>query len=188
MRIAVLSVALCLIVSSSLASGQGKQDKYKLKIRGDRVVLDDRTPGHQFVRAELEKTFAERARVVKNRDAEGQIAQVSPDYLGQKIDGSPLTYQGLVEYMRAGTGQWVEALSISFTIDGFTLKGHEAAVDARQRHTRTQRLGDGLVHLVETGVLQREIWVRTAQGWRLKSTDNFRERFVKVDGRLVDGG
>ncbi len=188
MRITVLSVALCLIISPGLVNGQGKQDKYKLKIKGDRVVLVDRTLGHRFVRAELEATFAERERVVRNRDAEGQIAQVSPDYLGQKIDGSPLDYQGLVEYMRAGTGQWVEALSISITIEGFTLKGNEAAVDARQRNTRTQRLADGQVHLVETGVLQREIWVRSAQGWRLKSTDNFRERFVKVDGRLVDGG
>ena len=133
MRIPALSLVLCLVVSPLLASGQGGQDKFKLKIKDGRVVLVDRTPGHQFVRAELEKTFAERERAVRNRDAEAQIAQVSPDYSGQRIDGSPLDYQGLVEYMRAGTGQWVEAKSVSFTIDRFTLKGNEAAVDARQR-------------------------------------------------------
>jgi hypothetical protein len=186
MRISALLLSLCLIAVPALLSAQSKP--YKLKIKGDKVVLVDRTEGHQFVRAELEQTFAERARVVRNRDAEGQIAQVSPDYLGQKIDGSPLTYEGLVEYMRAGTVQWVEALSVNFTIDGFTLDGKVATVDARQHHTRTQRLADGQVHLVETGVLQREVWVRTALGWKLRSTDNFRERFVKVDGRLVDGG
>ena len=117
-----------------------------------------------------------------------RIIYLAPENGGQKIDGSPLDYQGLVDYMRAGTGQWVEVQKLSITIEGFTLEGNEAAVDARQRITRTQRLADGQVHLVETGVLQREIWVRSAKGWRLKSTDNFRERFVRVDGRLVESG
>ena len=185
MNFAALPILVCLIAAPQQAQ-HGKE--YKLKVKGDRVVLIDRTPGHQFVRAELQKTFEERARVVKALDAEGQIAQVSPDYLGQKDDGIPLSYQELVAYMRAGTAQWVEALSVSFTIDGFTLSGNEAAVDARQHHLRRQRLADGQVHLVETGVLQREVWVRRADGWKLRSTDSFREMYVKVDGRLVKGG
>jgi hypothetical protein len=185
MNLAVLPILVCLIATPG-QQAHGKD--FKLKVKGDRVVLIDRTPGHQHVLAELEKTFEERTRVVMARDAEGQIAQVSPDYLGQKDDGSPLTYSELAQYMRTGMSQWVEALSISFTIEGFTLEGNEAMVDARQHHFRNQRLADGQVHLVETGVLQRETWVRTADGWKLRSTDNFRELFVKVDGRLVKGG
>jgi hypothetical protein len=186
MRTSAIAIVICLLVAPGLASGQG--EKTKLKVKGDRVVLVDRTPGHRFVRYELEATFAERKRAVSERDAEGQIAQVSPEYLGQRIDGTPLTYSELVDYMRQGTSQWIEALDVNFSIEGIVLNGNEASVDARQHHTRKQRLADGQVHLVETGVLQREVWVRTPKGWLLKSTENFRERFVKVDGRLVDGG
>jgi hypothetical protein len=90
--------------------------------------------------------------------------------------------------MRRGAEQFVTVGDLSITIESLTIGGNEAIVDARQKIFRTQRLADGNIHDVETGVLQREIWVRTKEGWKLKRVDNLRERKILVDGKPFDQG
>jgi len=165
----------------STADAQDKQ--YKFKAKGGRVVLRDKSEGSVFVRRELEAVFAERVKAVKNKDAEAQIAQVSPDYSATQPNGQTLNYDQIVAYMRRGAEQFVSVTDLSITIESLMVRGNEAIVDARQKFSRTQRLRDGNIHNVETGVLQREIWVRTVEGWRLKRVDNLREQKFLVDGR-----
>jgi hypothetical protein len=166
------------------AHAQGKQ--YKFKVKCGRVVLRDKSPGASFVRSELEKVFAQRIQAVKDKNAEIQIAQVSPDYSARLPNGQTLNYEQITNYMRRGASQFVSVTDLSITIEDLIVRGNEAIVDARQRFARTQRLRDGKIHKVVTGVLQREIWVRTAEGWRLRSVDNLREQSMIVDGRPFD--
>ena len=151
-----------------------------------RVVLRDQSEDLVTVRRELEAVFAQRMEAVKNKDAEAQIAQVAPDYSATLPDGQTMNYEQIVGYMRGGAEQFVTVLDASITIEGLMVEGNEAIVDARQRIIRTQRLADGNIHHVETGVLQREIWVKTADGWRIRSVDELRDRKVLVDGEPVD--
>jgi len=46
-----------------------------------------------------------------------------------------------------------------------------------------QRLPDGPLHKVEAGVVQRETWKRTAQGWKMCTVDNIRNGSVLVDDK-----
>jgi hypothetical protein len=48
---------------------------------------------------------------------------------------------------------------------------------------RMQRLPDGTLHKVEAGVVQRESWKRTTQGWKMYSVDNIRNGSVFVDDK-----
>jgi len=165
----------------STADAQDKQ--YKFKAKGGRVVLRDKSEGSVFVRRELEAVFAERVKAVKNKDAEAQVAQVSPDYSATQPNGQTLNYEQIVAYMRRGAEQIVSVTDLSITIESLMVRGNEAIVDARQKFSRTQRLRDGNIHNVETGVLQREIWVRTVEGWKLKRVDNLRDKKFLVDGK-----
>ena len=151
-----------------------------------RAVLSDQSEDLAIVRGELEAVFAKRMEAVKDKDAEAQIEQVSPDYFATLPNGQTMNYEQIVDYMRGGAEQFVTVLDASITIEGLMVRGNEAIVDARQRITRTQRLGDGNIHLVETGVLQREVWVKTLEGWKIRSVDELRDREVSVDGEPVD--
>ena len=83
-----------------------------------------------------------------------------------------------------GPQQIISVQDFNLIIESLTIRGDEAIVDARQQNfSRTQRLRDGNVHNVVTGVLQREIWVKTAKGWKLRRVDNLRERKFLVDGK-----
>ena len=155
----------------------------KFEAKNDKIVLSDKSERCVLVLKELEAVFAKRVQAVKNKDAEAQIAQVSPDYSAEEPNGQTLNYDQIVAYMRRGAEQFVTVGDLSITIESLTLNGNEATVDARQKISRTQRLGDGNTHDVETGVLQREIWVKTKEGWKLKRVDNLRERKILVDGK-----
>jgi ketosteroid isomerase-like protein len=160
------------------------QDKqYKFKVKGDKIKLLDKSNNFVFVRRELEAVFSERVNAVKNKDAEAQIAQVSPDYSATQPNGQALNYEQIISYMRRGVEQIQSVIDLSITIENLTVNGNEAIVDARQKFSRTQKLRDGKIHDVETGVLQRETWVKTAEGWKLKSVDNLREIKTIVDGK-----
>lgn len=170
----------------STAAAQNKQCEFQVKSGG--VELRDKSEICVSVLKELEAVFAKRVQAVKNKDAEAQVAQVSPDYSATTPDRQTLNYEQIVAYMRSGAEQIVTVVDLSITIESLTISGNEAIVDARQKFSRTQRLRDGNIHNVETGVLQREIWVRTAGGWKLKRVDNLRERKFLVDGQPFNPG
>jgi hypothetical protein len=54
-----------------------------------------------------------------------------------------------------------------------------------QEATRYREL-EGRRRRVETSVVQRETWAKTAAGWKLKSVDNVRDQKRFVDGKRVD--
>ena len=183
MKICLLVVIL-LFANFAFVSAQDKQ--YKFKAKGDRVELRDKSRDFRIVRGELEAVFAETVRAIKNKDAEAQIAQLSPDYIATQANGDIMNYEQIAAYIRRGANQFVTIGDVKVTIESLTVSGNEATVDARQYYPRTQRLKDGLIHDVLTGVVQREIWVKTAVGWKLRSVDNLREKTVMVDGKPFD--
>lgn len=181
------TLALLTFVGSTAPTARAQDKQCKFIAKGGRVQMSDKSKRCISVLRELEAVFAERVKAVKNRDAEAQVAQVSPDYSATLPDGQTLNYEQIVGYMRAGPQQIISVLDYSMNIESLMLRGEEAIVDARQKnYSRTQRLRDGNVHNVVTGVLQRETWVRTANGWKLKRVDNLREREFFVDGKPVN--
>ena len=184
MKYLVLVPLSMLTLMVSTADAQNKHCKFEAK--SGKVVLRDKSKSCVTVLKELEAVFAKRMQAVRNKDAEAQVAQVSPDYSATEPNGQTLNYEQIVAYMRRGAEQFVTVSDLSVTIESLTVRGNEAIVDARQKFARTQRLRDGNTHNVETGVLQREIWVRTTEGWKLKRVDNLRERKILVDGKPIN--
>jgi hypothetical protein len=171
-------------IGSTVQITRAQDKQCKFETIGGRVQMVDKSKRCISVMKELEAVFAERVKAVKNIDAEAQVAQVSPDYSATEPNGQTLNYDQIVAYIRLGPQQIISVLDFNLIIESLTIRGDEATVDARQKNfSRTQRLRDGNVHNVLTGVLQREIWVRTSKGWKLKRVDNLREREFLVDGK-----
>ena len=180
------SVLLAVLVLTITPVAAAQDIPCKFKPKGAQVKVRDASSAARRVRRELEAVFARRIQAVKNKDAETQISQVSPDYSALEPNGQTLNYEQIANYMRRGAEQFVAVTYLTVTIETLTLRDNEAVIDARQRFARTQRLRDGNIHCVVTGVLQQETWVRASDGWKLRRVENLRERSVMVDGRPVD--
>jgi uncharacterized protein DUF4440 len=181
------SLSLLAFISPTARTAPAQERQCEFERKGDIFRMRDKSEPCVSVLKELEAVFAERVKAVKNIDVEAQVAQVSPDYSATEPNGQTLTYDQIVAYIRLGRQQIISVQDFSLIIEGLTIRGDEAIVEARQQNfSRTQRLRDGNVHNVLTGVLQREIWVRTAKGWKLKRVDNLRDRKFLVDGKPFD--
>jgi hypothetical protein len=74
-----------------------------------------------------------------------------------------------------------------FTIQQLAVSENKliAVAEVLQELTRYRELA-GKRRKVETSVVQRETWAKTADGWKLKSVDNVRDQKRFVDGKRVD--
>jgi ketosteroid isomerase-like protein len=92
---------------------------------------------------------------------------------------------------RAGMRQYTEGLlngierwnDLTFEIDSLEIVDDEARAIVRQHLDRMALRPDGKVHHVETWATQREIWLRTPAGWKLRRVDSVRDRRRLVDGK-----
>src|SRR6185437_339160 len=158
MKPSILLLALVLVLGSSVATAQSsrtdaKEKQCKFKTTGDSVQMVDKSKRCVSVLKELEAVFAERVKAVRNIDADAQVAMVSPDYSATEPNGQTFTYDQIIAYIRGGPQQIISVQDFNAIIESLTIRGDEAIVDARQKNfSRTQRLRDGNVHNVLTGV------------------------------------
>ena len=73
--------------------------------------------------------------------------------------------------------------ALTFEIDSLEIVGNEARAIVRQHLDRMALRPDGKVHHVETWATQREIWLRTPAGWKLRRVDGVRDQRRLVDGK-----
>jgi hypothetical protein len=125
----------------------------------------------------LERAFASQdiATILSTRDP--GLEAISPN--GQRDD-----YAHMAEYTR----QWFitnkPPIKTHFTIESIEMNGpDEAAVHVLQRASRYQER-DGKLRLVEHEVRQRETWIRTASGWKMRKVDQID---LKNRKRWIDG-
>src|SRR5690348_5620812 len=74
----------------------------KLKAKTGLIRATDKS---KPLRAEIEEVFAKRVAAVKARDAEAQIALLSPDFISIQPDGSTMNYEQVSAYIRRGVSQ-----------------------------------------------------------------------------------
>jgi hypothetical protein len=72
--------------------------------------------------------------------------------------------------------------ALSFDIGAIVRQGDEAAAEVRQHSIRLMRRPEGKIQRVENMVTQRETWVSTAEGWKIRRVDNIRDQRVIIDG------
>jgi ketosteroid isomerase-like protein len=72
---------------------------------------------------------------------------------------------------------------LTVEIDSLEIVGDEARAIVLQHADRMALRPDGKVHHVETWVTQREIWLRTPTGWKLRRVDGIRDQRRLVDGK-----
>ncbi|HYN25400.1 MAG TPA: nuclear transport factor 2 family protein [Pyrinomonadaceae bacterium] len=159
---------------------QGKDHKFKAK--GDRVVLRDKS---KPVRRALEEQYAKIAEATRKKDLVALLALRTPDFTVKTASGETWTYMQSADYVKRGFEQVLSIVSLSFTIEMINVSGNEAAAIIHQQWSRMQMM-KGKLRRVDTSAVQRETWINTPEGWRLKLIDDVQPGAWLVDGKRVD--
>jgi hypothetical protein len=123
-------------------------------------------------------------RALLANDPEAALALRTADFHVITPDGGNHDAAEMAAFSRnllAGVERW-EALS--FDIQALRQDGNEALADVRQHSIRMMRRAGGKIERVENWVTQRETWIRTPAGWKIRRVDNIRDQRVLIDGVL----
>ncbi len=183
-----LSLFVLLALASTLASAQDgqlqvTQDKqYKVKVKGDRTIVRDKS---KSVRRALEVQYAKIAEAQKNKDIDALRSLRTSDFSVKMPNGEMWDLEQSLNYSRRGFEQVQSIISLSNTIDSLTVNDDEAVAVVHQQWSRMQMM-KGKLRRVDTSAVQRETWVNTPDGWKLKLIDDVRPGAWVVDGKRVD--
>jgi ketosteroid isomerase-like protein len=139
------------------------------------------------VRKELEAQYKKLAEAHDRKDLKTIASLKSSDFHVITPDDRVNDVKMMEQY----TKQFIESnkppFNIRNTIKKLSVSENKlvAVVEVFQEASRQRDLA-GKLRKVDTSVLQRETWVKTADGWKLKSVDNVRDQKRFVDGKRVD--
>jgi ketosteroid isomerase-like protein len=139
------------------------------------------------VRRELEAQYKKLAEAHDRKDLKAIVALKTADFHAVVPDGRIGDSKLMEQYSREFLERNQPPFNLRFTIHKLTVSYNKliAVAEIFQEASRYQELA-GKRRKVETSVMQREIWAKTTDGWKLKSVDNVRDQKKFVDGRRVD--
>ena len=139
------------------------------------------------VRRELEGQYKKLAEAHDRKDLKAIIALKTSDFHAVFPDGRVGDSKLMEQYSKEFLERNKPPFNLRFTIQKLTVSYNKliAVAEIFQEAARYQNLA-GKRRKVETSVIQREIWAKTTEGWKLKSVDNIHDQKKFVDGKRVD--
>lgn len=139
------------------------------------------------VRKELETQYLRLAEAHDKKDLKAIVGLKTADFHAIFPDGRVGDSKIMEQYSRDFLENNQPPFGMRFTIQKLSVSENKliAVAEVFQEVSRYREL-TGKRRKVETSVVQRETWSKTAEGWKLKSVDNVRDQKRFVDGKRVD--
>lgn len=146
-----------------------------------------RAQDDQDVRKELETQYQKLAEAHDRKDLKAIVGLKTSDFHAFFTDGRVGDSKLMEQYSKEFLERNQPPFNLRFTIQKLTVSYNKliAVAEVFQEAARYQDL-TGKRRKVETSVIQREIWAKTPDGWKLKSVDNIHSQKKFVDGKRVD--
>jgi ketosteroid isomerase-like protein len=184
---ALLLVAVLAFTCSPQLFAQSQSDQSqvlpgerKVKAKnGNTIVRDKSKP----VRKALTDWYARNMAAFKAKDVAAIMALRADDFHTITPDGRVNTRAEMETRTRLFLDRIDHFISQDNQIGTIEVEGHLASADITQKTVRMQRFPDGTLHKIESAVVQRETWKKTAEGWRLYRVDNIRDGGLLVDDK-----
>jgi ketosteroid isomerase-like protein len=183
MKSLLLLVALVFTCLSPFAQSQNAQSQVsqhgsKVKVKNGKAIIRDKS---KPVRKAIEDWYARNMEAFKAKDVAAIMALRTDDFHTITPEGKVNTRADMETRTRLFLDRIDHFISQDNQIGTIEVQGNLASADITQKTVRMQRFPDGTLHKVESGVVQRETWKQTAEGWKLYRVDNIRD-----GGRFVD--
>lgn len=138
------------------------------------------------IQSEIRAQYDRLERAYAERDADTILKLRAPNFETFGPNGQHDDSSRMAEYTRQWFATNKPPIEVHFTLTSFDIRSqNEVAVMTVQRASRYQER-DGKLRHVKHEVTQRETWVRTPQGWRIRKVDQIdlahRKRWI--DGQL----
>ena len=156
------------------------QGEAKVKVKGGKSIERDKS---KPVRKGIEEWYARNIAAFRAQDVTAIMSLRTDDFHTLTPDGKVNTRADMEAYTKLFLDRIDHFISLEFHIGVIDVQGDLATADVTQKTVRMQRLPDGTLHKVEAGVVQRETWKRTKQGWKMHTVDNIRDGSVFVDDK-----
>jgi ketosteroid isomerase-like protein len=141
------------------------------------------------VRKELEALYVKQAEAYKAKDIKAFMENKTPDFSLKLLSGQTLSR----EQMESGVKQRMDRIkSVNYLvikIEELTVTGKEAVAITTQEFSRTVTDQEGSDHAVVTrGTKHRDMWVKTSEGWKMKSVEELIQGQQTVGGKPSNAG
>jgi hypothetical protein len=136
----------------------------------------------QPLRQQIEAAYERNRQALLSREPAAVLALRTEDYHVVTPDGVTHDARAMTLFthnLLSNVERWD---ALSFEIQSIDQQGEDVQADVRQHSSRMMRRPNGSVQRVENWVTQRETWVRTAGGWKMRRVDNIRDQRVLIDG------
>ena len=152
----------------------------KVKVKDGKTIVRDKS---KPVRKAIEQWYASNMEAFKAKDAAAIMALRTDDFHTITPDGRVNTRADMEERTKLFLSRIEYFIAQDNQIGTIEVSGNLASADITQKTVRMQRFPDGTLHKVESGVVQRETWKKTAEGWKLYRVDNIRDKGLLVDDK-----
>jgi ketosteroid isomerase-like protein len=160
-------------------------DERKIKVKGGRSVERDKS---KPARKAIEEWYAHNIAAFNDKDVAAIMSLRTDDFHTITPDGKVNTRADMEARTKLFLDRIDHFISQEFQIGVINVQGDLATAEVTQKTVRMQRLPDRTLHKVEAGVMQRETWKRTTQGWKMYSVDNIRNGSILVDDKPYKPG
>jgi len=149
------------------------------------LIVSIASANDRSIRKDLKALYARKAELSRNKDIKALIELNTPDYKLILRDGNVMNNQRLEEQLKLFFGLVDRNIRFVHEIKQVNINGNEAVVVVEQKDKRIQRCEDGKLHEVEANVIHRDTWIREANSWKLKMTEEQKQIKLTVDGKPI---
>jgi ketosteroid isomerase-like protein len=142
-----------------------------------RIALADKRAAR-----EIRAQYARTVQYSKQKNVEGLLRQMAPDFLYKAKNGNVMNKQMVEQAMRAQYALIQSVDKRTTTIKKMEIKGNTARVITQEELAVTMVDAQGKPHKVVSKATTRDTWVKTPQGWKVKMTEILDEQ-TTIDGR-----
>jgi len=178
--VAVALACSTFVAQSQTDQSQAPQGAQKIKTKDGATIVRDKS---KPVRKAIEEWYDRNIEGFRTKDVAAIMALRADDFHTQTPDGRVNTRADMEAYTQTFLARIDHFISQDFDIGTIEVEGDLASADVKQKTVRMQRFPDGTLHEVDSRVIQRETWKRTADGWKMYRVDNIRDGELLVDGQ-----
>ena len=176
----MFTCAAPLFAQSANSQPQVSGNESKVKTKGGKTIARDKS---KPVRKAIEDWYARNVEGFKAKDVAAIMGLRTDDFHTLTPDGKVNTRADMEAYTRQFLGRIDHFISLDFQIGTIEVQDNLASADVTQKTVRMQCFPDGTLHKVEAGVVQRETWKQTGDGWKMYRVDNIRDDYLLVDDK-----
>jgi len=147
---------------------------------------DAQSRTRHVVRRELVAKYAKVVEAFRNKDIKAFMENKTPDFTGKSLNGNVATRQQVEAGVMQRMGRIKKLNYLKIEIKNITVTGDVAEAITTQDFSRVVTDAQGQEYtVVSQGTTHRDTWMKTENGWMLKSVEELKQGKEYINGQAT---